>query len=147
MQPKQNPKFNSKVDPNRNREIDPRRNPSLNPKVNGRINPRNSAFQGYCVYDLHLKQVGFIVPANNKVILCFDPDGNFQQFGVKQNENGSYSIFDMHSNEQIGFTESYRGNAFKLYSVDGELTGIGKKSSSITEKRKSLARQLIEITY
>ena len=89
------PRRNMMIDPNRNMMIDPRRNMMIDPNRNMMIDPRrNRYYGGPYIYDTQLNQVGFVVRANEKVSLLFDPSARFTSFVVRT-DSANENIFDI----------------------------------------------------
>ncbi len=83
-----NPSSNPLINPISNPLINPKTNPALSPKNNPHINPKTSPdFDGYFVFDLALNRNGYIIKANEEVVLFFDGDDNVVRFGVKAQNN------------------------------------------------------------
>jgi hypothetical protein len=92
-----NPLVNSRLNPLVNSRLNPLINSKLNPVTNPQINPRtNRSFQGPFIYDLGLKECGFIVPADENVILTFDKNLARTGLGAKNSVDG-YTLFDTNS--------------------------------------------------
>ncbi|MDA3895279.1 MAG: hypothetical protein PF482_03910 [Desulfobacteraceae bacterium] len=96
------PRRNQMFDPNRNMTIDPRRNMTIDPNRNMTIDPRrNRYYGGPYIYNTQLKQVGFLVRANENVSLIFDMSARFISYIVSTG-SGNLNIFDI-SGAWIGF--------------------------------------------
>lgn len=92
-----NPLVNSRINPLVNSRLNPLVNSNVNPAINSQINPRISrSFQGPFLYDLGLKEIGFIVQADDDVILTFDMNLARTGLGAKNSIDG-YTLFDLHS--------------------------------------------------
>ncbi|MBS4045543.1 MAG: hypothetical protein KG075_04315, partial [Alphaproteobacteria bacterium] len=89
-----NPNFNGQINPNFNSQINPKWNTSLNPKWNSSLNPKwNATLSGPFIYSLNLERRGFVVRANENVLLLFDMDSEFLGIAVQNNQAG-YVVFD-----------------------------------------------------
>jgi len=96
-----NPNRNPMINPNRNPMINPNRNPMINPNRNPTINPaRNPSYSGPFIFDLSLDRVGFMVRANDDVVLTFDDASRWTGFCVKLT-TGGYAQFKT-TNEWVG---------------------------------------------
>jgi hypothetical protein len=92
------PARNMMIDLRRNMTIDPARNFSLDPKRNWLINPnRNSAWAGPYLYDLKRDVAGFVIRANEKVALLFNPDGSLASSVIQAGEK-NFNLFSRDGN-------------------------------------------------
>ena len=101
LNPNINPRLNPNINPQLNPNINPKLNPSINPRLNPNINPRLSNFDGPYVYTLDLEPVGFVLIADDDVMLRFDFQNEAVGLYVAGDED-TYATFNM-ENEWIGF--------------------------------------------
>ena len=97
-------------------------NHNINPIYNHNINPiYNQGFSGYYLYDNKLKQTGYLVYANEEIILLFNLDSNLQTIGAKNPIDG----FTMHDDNQnwLGTLIPNEQGGFLFYSKDNNLIG------------------------
>lgn len=117
-----NPVYNSTVNLIYNSTINPVYNTTLNPNFNFSINPsQNRNFQGLVIFDLSLNETGFIVKANEKVILIFNQNNNLQFTGVINNKQG-YNIFNL-NNEWVSYLVK-ADNIFLHFNLGNEWIGF-----------------------
>jgi hypothetical protein len=118
-----NPRFNTTFNPRFNTSINPRFNTSLNPRFNTSLNPRmNRAFGGPYLYDVNMRQEGYIVRANEKVNLIFDLSANHVGEYVTVNENYR-ARFDM-DNNWVGYLIPANEDVGLLFDLDADWIGL-----------------------
>ncbi|MCF6156937.1 MAG: hypothetical protein E3K36_17250 [Candidatus Brocadia sp.] len=118
-----NPRTNYTYDPNRNYLIDPRRNMMIDPNRNMMIDPRRNKFYGGpYVYTKDLEQIGFVVRANENVILIFDQSAHFVDFGVKA-EHGNINIFSVNGSWN-GFLVPTQQEVYLRFNTMNQWTGL-----------------------
>jgi hypothetical protein len=120
------PNRNMTIDPNRNMTIDPRRNMTIDPNRNWIINPKqNAAWDGPYLYSRNYNIEGFIVRANDKVSLLFEPNGNWAASIIEAGKN--YNIFTP-SNKWMGFLVPNGAQGFNKFSFNNQWDGfiVGK---------------------
>jgi len=118
-----NPFVNSNLNPFVNSKLNPFVNSQVNPMVNSSINPRvNKYYQGPYLYDLGLKEAGFIVKASDNVILIFDDRNERVGLGVKNAIDG-YTLFDAQNN-WIGHLVPDEQGGYLRYDKDNQWIGI-----------------------
>ena len=117
------PNRNMMIDPLRNMMIDPNRNMMIDPKRNTMIDPRRNKFYGgpYS-YSTNLEQTGFLVRANEKVILFFDMAAKFVGFGV-ESEQGNMNIFDT-NRSWIGYLVKTDSDVLLRFDTSNRWLGI-----------------------
>lgn len=117
------PRRNMMIDPRRNMMIDPRRNMMIDPRRNMMIDPRrNRYYDGPHVYTTNLEQIGFVVRANESVMLIFDMSARFIEFSVKT-EQGNMNIFDT-DNNWIGFLVPTERKVYLKFNTNNEWIGL-----------------------
>ncbi len=101
-----NPRYNSAINPRYNSAINPRYNSAINPRYNSAINPRyNKTYGGPFLYSVDMAQEGYLVKANESVVIVFDLKG-----------------------DQLGYAASGPNDILFFYTVDGEWTGYAVSS-------------------
>jgi hypothetical protein len=117
------PHRNMMIDPNRNMMIDPRRNMMIDPNRNMMIDPRrNRYYGGPYLYDTQLNQNGFVVRANEKVSLMFDPSSRFTGF-VVETDSGNENVFDL-CGSWVGFLVPTQSDVRLRFGTNREWVGI-----------------------
>ncbi len=118
-----NPVLNASINPVLNASINPLLNSSLNPVLNYSINPRlNPAYDGPFLYDRNLYETGFVVRANDAVILIFKSDLDFSGIGVRNSIQG-YTLFDRANNWTGQLIPNGKGG-YNQFSKDNEWIGF-----------------------
>ncbi|VVQ02487.1 hypothetical protein [Pseudomonas fluorescens] len=118
-----NPRFNSSINPSFNTSINPKFNSSINPKLNSSLNPRkNRSYGGPYLYGIDLNQQAYLVRANNKVEILYDPDGAF--YGFLVDANGSVKVEYNKDNVWTGYCVKANDKVWLRYSVDNEWQGL-----------------------
>lgn len=104
-----NPYVNRQLNPLTNPRVNPLVSPTLNPLLNTRLNPLvnrninpliNRNYRGPYIYDLGLKETGYLVQASEDVVLLFDERGKHTGLGVVNPIQG-YTLFD-EQNKWVG---------------------------------------------
>jgi hypothetical protein len=117
------PRRNMMIDPNRNMMIDPRRNMMIDPNRNMMIDPRrNRYYGGPYLYDTRLNQEGFVVRANEKISLLFDPSARFTGF-VVATDSGNENVFEIRGG-WVGFLVPTQSGVRLRFGTNGEWVGI-----------------------
>lgn len=117
-----NPRINNSINYRINNSINPRINNSINPRINNSINPRiNPSFNGFYFYDLDNNPIKFAIKANEQVLIIFDFNLNFIEFGVKHSIG--YVIFSASSLDFTYniFSDSSKG--FNIFDLNNEWIG------------------------
>lgn len=118
-----NPRINASLNPDINPSINPNVNPSINPLINPALNPKiNRTFGGPFLYDLQLHQEGFVVRANDKVLLLFEMSLQFRGIGILNDTNG-YTLFNR-SNEWVGYLVPDSQGGYLHFNTSNEWKGI-----------------------
>lgn len=93
-----NPFVNSTLNPFVNSSLNPYVNSRLNPFVNTAINPHfNRNYEGPYLYDLGLRETGYVVKGSDTVILIFNGQNERTGLGAKNAIDG-YTLFDASNN-------------------------------------------------
>ena len=118
-----NPHRNSSINPYRNSSINPYRNSSINPYRNSSINPyRNSSFSGSYLYNDSLRQIGYLVKANELVELVFESLGDFS--GILVHANTQVRCHFNKSNDWIGYVVQANEDVALRFNTDGTWIGM-----------------------
>ena len=117
-----NPNTNTTINPNYNTTINPNYNTTINPNYNTTINPLfNPNFKGYYLYDLQCVKIGYLINANERIVLLFNMNGNYTGVGIKS--SNSFNIFD-NQMRWIGFCISIAINGFNYFNTRSEWVGF-----------------------
>lgn len=138
-----NPKHNWNINPNMNNEINPEKNQRINPKFNKDFSPQhnhsinpmysfslhpltNNNWKGYYVFDKANNLAGFLVVANQFVILDFDDKGTWKGYLVKTSTN-TYNYFNLQDEWTRAFYCEDSMVGFNIFDGTGEWTGTYAK--------------------
>lgn len=117
-----NPRINNSINYKINNSINPRINNSINPRINNSINPRiTPSFKGYYFYDLNNNPQKFAIKANEHILLIFDFNLNFIEFGV--NHSKGYAVFSANSLDFIYNLFSDNSKGFNIFNLNNEWIG------------------------
>jgi len=120
-----NPIFNHSINPIFNHSINPIFNHSINPIFNHSINPLyNPTFDGFYLFDNSNAKLGYIINANDDVILIFNADNTLQSFGVRNSVKG-YTLFN-NNNAWIGQILPDGDDGYNFFSHGNEWVGYLK---------------------
>lgn len=118
-----NPFVNSNLNPFVNSTLNPFVNSRLNPAINSSINPKvNRNYPGPYLYDLGLRETGFVVTASDNVILLFDDKNERVGLGAKNSIDG-YALFDASNNWTGQFVPDGQGG-YLHYDKNNKWVGI-----------------------
>ena len=100
-------------------------NHSINPIFNHSINPLyNPTFDGFYLFDNSNAKLGYIINANDDVILIFNADNTLQSFGVRNSVKG-YTLFN-NNNAWIGQILPDGDDGYNFFSHGNEWVGYLK---------------------
>jgi hypothetical protein len=126
-----NPDMNEGINPDKNKLINPKFNKDFSPQFNHSINPMytfslhplsNNNWNGYYMFDKNSKLSGYLVVANQFVVLDFDEKGVWKGYLVKTSSN-TYNYFNLQDEwTKIFFCEDSMVG-FNLFDSTGEWTG------------------------
>ncbi|MBZ5857064.1 hypothetical protein [Flavihumibacter profundi] len=139
INPKQNwninPSMNDGINPDKNKLINPKFNKDFSPQSNHSINPMytfslhplsNDTWKGYYVFDKDSKMAGYMVIANQFVVLDFDEKGTWKGYLVKTSSN-TYNYFNLQDEWTRTFFCEDSMVGFNQFDGTGEWTGIYAK--------------------
>lgn len=126
-----NPSMNDGINPEKNKLINPKYNKDFSPLTNHSINPMytfslhplsNNNWKGYYMFDKDSRMTGYLVIANQFVVLDFDDKGVWKGYLVKTSSN-TYNYFNLQDEWTRTFFCEDSMVGFNLFDATGEWTG------------------------
>ncbi|WP_052324219.1 hypothetical protein [Flavihumibacter sp. ZG627] len=126
-----NPAMNEGINPEKNKVINPKFNKDFSPLYNHSINPMytfslhplsNNNWLGYYMFDKDSKLTGYMVIANQFVILDFDDKGVWRGYLVKTSSN-TFNYFNLQDEWTRTFYCEDSMVGFNHFDSAGEWTG------------------------
>lgn len=135
INPKQNwninPAMNESINPLKNKVINPKFNKDFSPLSNHSINPMysfslhplsNDNWKGFYVFNKDSRMTGYMVIANQFVILDFDEKGTWKGYLVKTSSN-TYNYFNLQDEWTGAFYCEDSMVGFNQFDSTGDWTG------------------------
>ncbi|MFD2527946.1 hypothetical protein ACFSQD_19135 [Flavihumibacter stibioxidans] len=118
-----NPEKNKLINPKFNKDFSPLHNHSINPMYSFSLHPlSNTTWKGYYMFDKASKLTGYLVIANQFVVLDFDDKGTWKGYLIKTSSN-TYNYFNLQDEwTKVFFCEDSMVG-FNLFDSTGEWTG------------------------
>ncbi len=126
-----NPSMNEAVNPEKNKLINPKFNKDFSPLSNHSINPMftfslhplsNDNWRGYYMFNKDNQLSGYLVVANQFVILDFDEKGTWKGYMVKTSSN-TFNYFNLQDEWTRSFFCEDSMVGFNQFDAAGEWTG------------------------
>lgn len=118
-----NPEKNKKINPKFNKDFSPLSNHSINPMYTFSLHPlSNENWTGYYSFDKDNKLAGYMVVANQFVVLDFDEKGVWKGYLVKTSSN-TYNYFNLQDEWTKAFYCEDSMVGFNQFDPSGEWTG------------------------
>lgn len=122
-----NPDKNKRINPKFNKDFSPQHNQSINPMYSFSLHPLTSQnWQGYYTFDKENNLTGYLVIANQFVVLDFDSKGIWKGYLVKTSTN-TYNYFNLQDEWTRTFFCEDSMVGFNCFDAAGEWTGAFAK--------------------
>lgn len=122
-----NPDKNKLINPKFNKEFSPISNHSINPMFTFSLHPlSNDNWTGYYTFNKENRFNGYLVIANQFIILDFDDKGNWKGYLVKTSTN-TYNYFNLQDEWTRAFYCEDSMVGLNVFDAAGEWTGIYAK--------------------
>ncbi len=119
-----NPVYNHNINPIFNHNINPIFNHNINPIFNHNINPLyNPNFDGYYLFDINSNSIGYILRADDDIMLLFNPQNSLQSYCVRNSIDG-YLIYN--NGNWTGNLISDGDSGYNYFSKNNEWIGYVK---------------------
>ncbi len=122
-----NPEKNKRINPKFNKDFSPLHNQSINPMYSFSLHPlTNQNWKGYYMFDKENNLTGYLVIANQFVVLDFDDKGIWKGYLVKTSTN-TYNYFNLQDEWTRTFFCEDSMVGFNIFNAAGEWTGAFAK--------------------